>query len=100
VRIINTNIKECKKDMAMLGTNARPIIVKVKTEERASEIAQICDENGWVFIAGLEPIEDITDLIMALKQKETPADVYSPCQCGSGKKYKFCCAKKTFKMPL
>jgi uncharacterized protein YchJ len=86
--------------MAMLGTKERPIIVKVKTAERANEIAQLCNENGWVFIAGLEPIEDITDLIKALKQKRTLADVYGPCPCGSGQKYKFCCAKKTFEMPL
>ena len=56
---------------------------------------QICDENGWAFTAGLELIEDITDLKTALKQKGKPVDVYSPCPCGSGKKYKFCCAKKT-----
>lgn len=86
--------------MAMLGTKARPIIVKVKTTERANEIAQICNENGWIFIAGIEPIEDITELKMALKQKETSGDMYSPCPCESGKKYKFCCAKRTFKMPL
>ena len=86
--------------MAMLGTKGRPIRVKVKTTERANEIAQICDENGWFFIAGLEPTEDITDLIMALKQKKIPTDVYSPCPCGSEKKYKFCCANKPLEIPL
>ena len=43
--LINTTIKERKKDMAMLGTKERPIIVRVKTQERADEIAQICDKN-------------------------------------------------------
>ncbi|MCF8568607.1 SEC-C domain-containing protein [Alicyclobacillus tolerans] len=29
-----------------------------------------------------------------------PANVYDPCPCGSGKKYKFCCAKKPFELDL
>ena len=86
--------------MEKLGSQKRPIIVKVRTQKRAAQVSQICDENGWHFIMGLEPIEDITDLKRALKEKQTQADVYAPCLCGSGKKYKFCCAKKPFEFSL
>ncbi|MCF8568098.1 SEC-C domain-containing protein [Alicyclobacillus tolerans] len=29
-----------------------------------------------------------------------PVNVYDPCPCGSGKKYKFCCAKKPIELDL
>ncbi|WP_246132367.1 SEC-C metal-binding domain-containing protein [Paenibacillus hemerocallicola] len=38
-------------------------------------------------------MEDITDLKKALKERLMPANVYEDCPCGSGTKYKFCCAK-------
>lgn len=86
--------------MPKLGSKGRPIIVKTNTDEKVKRITEICHENGWEYIIGLEAIEDITDLKKALKEKQTPADIYGPCPCGSGQKYKFCCAKKPFEMPL
>jgi hypothetical protein len=41
--------------MAKLGSKKKPIVVRVQTQERAAEIAAICDEHGWYFVAGLEP---------------------------------------------
>jgi hypothetical protein len=41
--------------MAKLGTEKRPAVVRVQTEERASEIASICNEHGWYYIIGFEP---------------------------------------------
>jgi uncharacterized protein YecA (UPF0149 family) len=44
--------------------------------------------------------EDITDLKKAIQQRNTPSNVYDPCPCGSGMKYKFCCAKKPFALDI
>jgi len=80
--------------MLSLGTEQRPIIVKVKTEEKGRKVALICERFGWHYIMGFEYAEDLTDLRKALKDALGPANVYDPCPCGSGSKYKFCCAKK------
>lgn len=83
--------------MAKLGTNKKPAIVHVQTEERAMQVSSIFEENGWQFILGIEPDkpEDISDLekllnppLPARAQKIGRND---PCTCGSGKKYKKCC---------
>ncbi len=83
--------------MAKLGTKQRPIIVRVRNEKRLAEVARICNEHGWIFIAGLEPDkpEDISDLEKMLHPtrpevvEQTPGR-NDPCPCGSGKKYKHC----------
>ena len=83
--------------MAKVGTEKKPIIVRVQTEERGQYVAQQCKEHGWHFIIGLEPgkPEDISDLEKALNplmpvQSEKFAR-NDPCPCGSGKKCKKCC---------
>lgn len=88
------------KKTARLGTEKRPAAVHVQTEERLKEVSSIFEENGWKFIAGLEPDEpeDISDLELLLN---TPKPVKAekkigrnePCPCGSGKKYKKCCGR-------
>jgi SWIM/SEC-C metal-binding protein len=85
---------------ARLGTEKRPAIVRVQTEERMREVAAIFDENGWEFTIGLEPDkpEDITDLEILLNPTETrrvekKTGRNEPCPCGSGKKYKKCCGR-------
>lgn len=87
-----------------LGTKKRPIIVHVQNEQRAGEIATICDQHGWQFIAGLEPDkpENIDDLEKALRSpfaQHTKPD-FKPrisgndyCPCKSNLKYKNCCGK-------
>lgn len=87
--------------MPRLGSTKKPIIVRVQTRERAAEIAAICDQHGWHFVAGIEPhkTEDISDLERALnpsapaRAEKTPGR-NDPCPCGSGKKYKWCCGAK------
>jgi SWIM/SEC-C metal-binding protein len=83
--------------MSKLGTKARPIVVRVSTEERGQYIAQECALRGWQYIIGLEPDkpEDISDFE---KARNPPVPIQSekiarndPCPCGSGKKYKKCC---------
>ena len=90
--------------MAKLGTTKHPIIVRVQTQERAIEVAAICQERGWHYIAGIEPDEpeDLSDLERLLnpaarvrtertvRAERTPGR-NAPCPCGSGKKYKRCC---------
>jgi SWIM/SEC-C metal-binding protein len=83
---------------ARLGTEKRPAIVRVQTEERMKEVAAIFEENGWKFTIGLEPDqpEDIADLELLLnptatRRVEKKIGRNEPCPCGSGKKYKKCC---------
>jgi uncharacterized protein YecA (UPF0149 family) len=86
--------------MYPLGSLQRPIIVKVRSQEKAEKVAEICEQYDWKFIIGLELIEDLTDLKKALKERMKPANPYDPCPCHSGKKYKFCCAKKRFEFDI
>ncbi|HLC16396.1 MAG TPA: PBPRA1643 family SWIM/SEC-C metal-binding motif protein [Thermodesulfovibrionia bacterium] len=86
--------------MAKLGSDKRPLVVRVQTDERAREIASICHEHGWKYIIGFEPDEpeDISDVERLLnpqapKRQEKKAGRNDPCPCGSGKKYKQCCGK-------
>ncbi len=87
--------------MAKLGTEKRPIVVRVQTQERVAEIAAICNERGWHFVAGIEPHkpENIMDLERLLNppvpvRVEKKPGRNEPCPCGSGKKYKKCCGAK------
>ncbi len=84
--------------MARLGSEKRPVIVRVKTEERAHAITAACSALGWHCIAGVEPdeVEDVSDFDR-LMNPVPPASSEKvgrnePCPCGSGKKYKRCCA--------
>ena len=83
--------------MAKMGTQKRPIIVRVQTEQRGLYVAERCAEHGWHYIIGLEPDkpEDISDLERALNPtapvQSEKVSRNDPCPCGSGKKYKKCC---------
>jgi SWIM/SEC-C metal-binding protein len=84
--------------MAKLGSEKRPAIFRVESEERAREIAEFCSPYDWKYIIGVEPDkpEDISDLDRLLNPPE-PARASKkvgrndPCPCGSGKKFKRCC---------
>jgi hypothetical protein len=88
--------------MLPLGSEKRPVIVRVASDAKGAKISQICNQYGLHFIIGLEPgkPEDFSDLITAIKEKTTPANVYDPCPCGSGQKYRFCCAKKPIQLDI
>ena len=88
------------KKTLKLGTEKRPAVVRVQTEERMQEVAAIFSEHGWQFTIGLEPDEpeDVTDLEILLDPPKTITSEEKigrndPCPCGSGKKYKKCCGK-------
>jgi hypothetical protein len=55
--------------MASLGSQQRPVIVKVTSEKMAQKVAEICGEYGFQFIAGFEAVEDLTDLKLAIKDR-------------------------------
>lgn len=101
-----------------MGSQKDPLILRVNDEQRAGELATICNENNWKFIIGLEfdEPEDISDLEFMLDPdafggkrpkagsskpgRSTHVPVKhngkyisrnDPCPCGSGKKYKKCC---------
>lgn len=81
------------------GTKQRPAVVRVRTQDRADEILALCQEHAIQVIVGIEPdeTEDISDVERIL-WPPVPAVAAAkvgrndPCPCGSGKKYKKCCA--------
>ena len=84
--------------MARLGSRKQPVVLRVRTQERAAELFVMCQELGVHVIVGVEPgkPEDITDLDRILNPQE-PIRVENrigrndPCPCGSGRKAKKCC---------
>lgn len=88
------------KKTAKLGTEKNPAVVTVQTEERAKELEAIFNKNGWKYNIKLEPDkpEDVIALEILLnpiktKIAEKKVGRNEPCPCGSGKKYKKCCAE-------
>ena len=87
--------------MARLGSEKRPAVVRVQTEERAAEIVALCEEGGWHCVLGIEPdkVEDISDVEKLLNppvraKAERRPGRNEPCPCGSGLKYKKCCGSR------
>ncbi|RMG75733.1 MAG: hypothetical protein D6711_05840 [Chloroflexi bacterium] len=84
-----------------MGSKKRPLILRVADDSKVEAIATICQENGWHFIVGFEPDkeEDLSDLERKLspptRVKYDKTGRNDPCDCGSGKKYKKCCAAAT-----
>ena len=66
------------------GSAQRPVIVKVSSEERAGKVVQICQRYGMHYILGLKPVEDLTDLKNALKERLTLANSVSVVVTGTG----------------
>lgn len=92
-------IKEA--DLYKLGTEKRPAMLVVTSEQRKSELQKICDENNWLceIEVDKEGDEDIADLEELQNppepaKSEKVAGRNDPCPCGSGKKYKHCHGKK------
>lgn len=88
--------------MAKIGTHKHPAIVRVATEEKAYQVMKLCNQHGIQVIVGIEPgePEDISDVERALRRADPVKVEKAPpritgndyCPCGSGKKYKKCCA--------
>jgi SWIM/SEC-C metal-binding protein len=88
------------KKAAKLGTEKNPAAVRVQTEARLQEISSQFQARGWQYRIVLEPDrpEDLSDLERLLNplkptRVEKKLGRNEPCSCGSGKKYKNCCAQ-------
>ncbi len=87
--------------MSKLGTENKPAIARVQTEERAMEIYALCEQRGWQVIVGIEPDknENIDDIKKLDKESQPMLKLNflpsrnAPCPCGSGKQFKRCCGK-------
>jgi SWIM/SEC-C metal-binding protein len=90
--------------MAKLGTEKRPVIVRVHSDEKARYVAETCFEHGWHYIIGFEPDkpEDLSDLEKLLNPKKPSTSQNigrnEACPCGSGKKFKKCCGSSDVKL--
>jgi SWIM/SEC-C metal-binding protein len=88
--------------VARIGTKKHPAVVRVATEERARQILELCNQHGIQAIVGIEPDQpdDISDVERILRCLDPGKAAKAPpritgndyCPCGSGKKYKKCCA--------
>jgi SWIM/SEC-C metal-binding protein len=85
--------------VARIGTEKRPVVLRVQTERRGQEVASICASNDIHYLIGVEPElpEDVSDMDRALRPPEPllaepKTGRNDPCPCGSGKKFKKCCA--------
>ena len=85
--------------MASIGIRKNPAVARVQTQERAVELLDFCRDHGIQAIIELAPKqpEDITDIERAFIARQPAPSVpkvgrNDPCPCGSGKKFKRCCA--------
>ena len=92
--------------MTRVGTQANPLILRVPSEERLAQVMAFCESKNWFAICELheEREEDLSDLKDKLNSlpihfDEPKVGRNEPGLCGSGKKYKKCCAIKA-QLPL
>jgi SWIM/SEC-C metal-binding protein len=75
---------------------------RVPDQERAAEVMAFCEDRGWYVTLEVDPSrpEDLSDLVRQERGLSRPATQAlpptpgrnDPCPCGTGKKYKKCCA--------
>jgi len=87
------------KKPVRMGSKRSPLKLQVNSAEKQAEVEALCSEHGWAVEINLSPDneEDIGELTFLLDKKvvATTARIAGrndPCPCGSGKKYKQCCA--------
>lgn len=88
--------------MAKLGSKKRPAVVRVQTFDRAEDVLAFCTQQGWKVIVGVEPdhaedVADVEKLVGQVSHSQPPTRRISrngPCPCGSGRKFKNCCAEQ------
>ena len=89
--------------MARLGSDRRPAVVRVQTMPKGEEIVALCEKHHWKVIVGIEADqpEDLSDIDLLLRALAGEPSAHrpaprigrnDPCPCGSGKKFKKCCA--------
>lgn len=102
----NWKTKTWRSEVAKLGSDNRPAVVRVRSMEEAQEITGLAQERGWKVIVGVEPeeLEDLSDLrkLMHAEGKPEAKPRLPPkingndyCPCRSGKKFKKCCGAVT-----
>ncbi|MBA5763141.1 SEC-C domain-containing protein [Vibrio sp. 404] len=81
------------------GSEESPIAVVVKTEERKAEVAALVAEHAIFaeIVVDADQEENTVELDTILNKPKTivfdkKPNRNDPCSCGSGKKYKKCCA--------
>jgi SWIM/SEC-C metal-binding protein len=81
-----------------LGSEAHPLSLIVKTEQRKIEVEAILLEHALFGVVEINENEDenILELDAVLNKPKTQRfdkvpERNEPCSCGSGKKYKKCC---------
>ena len=88
-----------KKRIMRPGTAKNPVKVSVQTQDRHDELAALCADNQWScdIIIDEDQAEDLSQIDI-LRNKPVSVTIEQkvgrndPCVCGSGKKYKKCCA--------
>jgi SWIM/SEC-C metal-binding protein len=92
-------------EVAKRGTSKPPAVVRVQSFARAQDVVSLCDAHGWKVIVGVEPgePEDVSDVETLLGGGAAPSETVrrepkvgrnAPCPCGSGRKFKNCCAAR------
>ena len=87
------------KKPTRLGSRRSPLNLIVNSEQKRAEIEATCVEHGWFCDVKLssDDEENISELTFLLDKQvvATTARIAGrneACPCGSGKKYKKCCA--------
>ena len=87
------------KQASRLGSKKLPAEISVQSEAKQSEVMAILSENKWFgnVVIDKDKEENLKDLTFL--QDQSVVSVTSnklgrndPCSCGSGKKFKKCCA--------
>lgn len=87
------------KKIGKAGTKKQPLNLTVTSLERQAELDAIVSEHEWFAVISVDEQaeENITELTALLDKPKTQKiekqpNRNDPCICGSGKKYKKCCA--------
>ncbi|WP_354625036.1 PBPRA1643 family SWIM/SEC-C metal-binding motif protein [Psychromonas sp. MME2] len=87
------------KRVVKIGTEESPLTLTVNSENRRQEVLGIVEQHG--LFANIEVNSDVAENIIELQGVlNKPSTITfakkpnrnDPCSCGSGKKYKKCCA--------
>ena len=68
--------------MARLGSEKKPAVVRVRTENRARSVLDLCEERGWKVVVGIEPDqpEDLAQVQKLLEKKPAAPRPDSPAR--------------------
>ena len=87
------------KKSSRLGSKRSPAEISVQSEAKQSEVEAILSENKWFgnVVIDADNDENLKDLEFLQNQSVVSVTTNSigrndPCSCGSGKKFKKCCA--------